>query len=307
MDLWWQETFPKGRQVLPIRDALNREVLIAYGEAGSGQPIFLLHGIGSWSFNWRHNVKTLSQHFRVICIDAKGYGFSQTASPPEIPGHQVVELSRIIESLSDQPVILAAESLGALTALAGAQTYPTLIDRLILINVPIFPQKLPSWGMQALAYLPLFLVQGIDQTQVLQPFEPLIRLLVRWVRREVVFDPSLITEAEIEGLIYPYLNNPGTLSQFVVDLQLAAREIEKLSCQQPNLLSTIQQNLAQVTCPTLILWSDCDQWFPVKDGEALRDRLPNAQFQIIPNCGHVATSDNPEVVNAAILEHVLNL
>lgn len=302
MKLWWQENFPAGQQVLPIRDALGREVLIAYGEAGSGQPIVLLHGIGSWSYNWRHNVSALSQHFRVICMDAKGYGFSQTASPPETTGHQIVELSRVIEALSDQPVILAAESLGALTALAGAQTYPSLIDRLILINVPIFPQKLPSWGMQALSYLPLFLVQGVDQSQVLQPFAPLIRLLTRWVRQEVVFDPAQITDAEIEALIYPYLYNPGTLSQFVVDLQLAAQEIDKLQRRQPNLISRIQQNLAHVTCPALILWSDCDRWFPIQDGKKLHEQLPNAQFQMIPNCGHVATSGNPEAVNAAILK-----
>lgn len=302
MDLWWQKTFPKGRQVVSIRDALDRKVQIAYGEVGSGQPLFLLHGIGSWSFNWRCNIQALSQQFRVICVDAKGYGFSQTASPPEIPGHQIIELSRIIAALSDQPVLLAAESLGALTALAAAQTYPGLIEQLVLINVPIFSQKLPSWGMQALTYLPLFLVQGIDQTKVLQPFEPLIHWLTRWVRQEVVFDPTSITDAEIDAVIYPYLHHAGTLTQFVVDLQLAAAEIVKLERQQPNLLSTIQQNLSQVTCPTLILWSDCDRWFPSKDGEALRDRLPNAQLQIVPNCGHLATSGNPEVVNAAILE-----
>jgi pimeloyl-ACP methyl ester carboxylesterase len=192
--------------------------------------------------------------------------------------------------------------LGALTALGGAQTYPNWIERLILINVPIFPQKLPSWGMRALADLPLFWVQGIDQAGILQPFAPLIRLLTRWVRREVVFDPSQITDAEIEALIFPYLHNPGTLTQFVVDLQHAAREIATLNRQQSSLLRSIQQNLAHVACPTLVLWSDCDQWFPVHDGETLCRRLPNAQLQIIPNCGHVATSGNPEIVNAAILE-----
>jgi pimeloyl-ACP methyl ester carboxylesterase len=108
VDLWWQEHFPAGQQLVPIRDALDREVLIAYGEVGNGQPLFLLHGIGSWSFNWRHNIRALSQHFRVICVDAKGYGFSQTASPPETPGHQIIELLRVIEALSDHPVILAA-------------------------------------------------------------------------------------------------------------------------------------------------------------------------------------------------------
>lgn len=299
---WWQQTFPSGRQTITIKDADQQEVAIAYGEAGFGQPLFLLHGLGSWSYNWRHNVRPLSEHFRVICVDAKGYGFSQAGSPSETVGHQVIELVRIIEALAEPPVAVAAESLGALTALAVAQSHPYLIDRLVLINVPIFPQKLPSWGMELIAAVPLPLIQWIDQQQLIRPFQPFVQWLTYLVRQEVVFDPDSITQDEIYWLTYPYLNFPGTLTQFAADLQLAAQEIERCQQGKPNWISTIQQQLPQVTCPTLILWSDCDRWFPVQDGEKLRDRLPNAQFQIIPNCGHVATSGNPEAVNAAILE-----
>ncbi|NJL40778.1 MAG: alpha/beta hydrolase, partial [Leptolyngbyaceae cyanobacterium SM1_4_3] len=43
---WWQ-IFPQGRQTLTLEDAEGEQVAIAYGEAGTGQPLFLLHGIGS--------------------------------------------------------------------------------------------------------------------------------------------------------------------------------------------------------------------------------------------------------------------
>ena len=110
---WWQETFPEGRQTLNIADAGNCEVAIAYGEIGAGQPLFLLHGIGSWSYNWRSCIAQLARSFRVICVDAKGYGFSETPPPPETVGHQQIELVRIIQALSQQPAIVAAESLGS--------------------------------------------------------------------------------------------------------------------------------------------------------------------------------------------------
>ncbi|NJR57992.1 MAG: alpha/beta hydrolase [Cyanobacteria bacterium CRU_2_1] len=302
---WWQTNFPKGRQTLTIADARGREVAIAYGEAGMGQPLFLLHGIGSWSYNWRYNIQALSQHVRVICVDAKGYGFSEASEPPEVPGHQVIELARIIQALCDRPVMVAAESLGALTALALAQAEPTLIDRLILINVPVFPQRLPSWRMQLLAHLPLSWVQFIDQRQLLRPFAPFVRQVTHWLRREVVADPSLITSEEIYWLTYPYLHRPGTLAQFAADLRLAAQEIDRFHCNQPSLIRSIQSALPDVTCPTLILWADHDQWFPLENGQALHDRLPNSQLQIIPNCGHVASSGNAGFVNQAIREFIL--
>jgi len=303
MQDWWQQTFPTGRQSLTIADAAGREVTIAYGEAGAaGTPLLLLHGVGSWSYSWRYNVQPLSQHLRVICVDAKGYGFSEAMPPPETVGHQVEELAQMIRALSDQPVAIAAESLGALTALALTQSYPQLVDRLIVINVPIFPKELPNWGMRALSQIPLPLLQWLDDWRVLQPFAPIVDYLTRLVRHEVVIDPASVTDEEIYWLTYPYLYRRGPLTQFATDLQQSAEQIQRCLEQRPNLISSIQQKLPQTTCPTLVLWADQDQWFPVTDGEHLAQRLPNAQFRIIPNCGHVASSGNPEVLNAAILE-----
>jgi pimeloyl-ACP methyl ester carboxylesterase len=299
---WWQATFPQERQTLHIQDANGRDVSIAYGEAGTGQPLFLLHGIGSWSYSWRNSVAPLSQQFRVICPDAKGHGFSQACSGSETPGHQIVELARIVEALSDRPAILVGESMGALTALGVAQRYPELVDRLILINIPIFPQQLPSLGMRLLSYLPLDAVRLVDQLQLSRPIAPLVQYVTRIAREEVVVNPAEITDEDIYWLTYPYIYRAGPLLQFAIDLQLAAEEIQRLQQKQPNLISQIQNDLPKVTCPTLILWSDQDRWFPREDGEALKERLPHAQFQILPNSGHNASGSNPVAVNAAILE-----
>ena len=73
MQDWWQKTFPQGRQTLTIIDANGYPLQIAYDKKGVGTPLFLVHGLGSWSYNWRRCVESLSQYFRVICFDAKGY------------------------------------------------------------------------------------------------------------------------------------------------------------------------------------------------------------------------------------------
>ncbi len=99
---WWQITFPKGRQNLIITDANGYTVQIAYAEKGTGKPLFLLHSLGSWSYNSRHIIEPLSQFFRVVCFDAKGYEFSEKPlSRREENGHQVIELERIIPALCD--------------------------------------------------------------------------------------------------------------------------------------------------------------------------------------------------------------
>ena len=306
MQDWWKVIFPQGRQTLTITDARGHSVAIAYGEKGTGKPLILVHGIGSWCYTWRHCIEPLSQHFRVICFDALGYGFSEKAGYPEQPGHQVVELERIIRALCDEPAVVVAESLGALAGLAVALAHPKLCARLVVMNVPIFPERLPNRGMRSLSYLPLELIKIVDHLRLPYLFAPLVRAIVRVERREVLVDQSAVTPEEVYWITYPYIHLSGAVAKFTEELQLAAREIERFQQNQPNLISKIQDQLAAVSCPTLILWSDQDRWFPATDGKKLCDLIPGSRLQILTNCGHNASAGCPEAINSAILEFLRN-
>lgn len=302
MQNWWKATFPKGRQTVKIIDANGNPVSIAYGEKGIGKPLFLIHGIGSWSYNWRRSIEPLSKYFRVICFDAKGYGFSEKPLARERHDHQLIEIERIISALCDEPAIVVAESLGALVSLGVALAYPKLISRLVVVNVPIFPESLPHWGMLFLSQLPLELVQVIDQMRLTYFLAPLVREFMRLERQTVLFDPSILTEEDVYWITYPFIEFPGTMTKVAEDLQIAAWEIERLQEKKPNLIGKIQNHLGAINCPTLILWGQQDSWYPSSQGEKLRSLIPNSQLKILPNCGHDASSGSSEAVNAAVIQ-----
>lgn len=300
---WWQETFPKGRQSLIISDVDGYPVQIAYGEKGTGKPLFLLHGMGSWSYNWRYSVAPLSKYFRVICVDAKGFGFSEKPClRREQSGHQVIELERIIQQLCDEPAVIVSESLGALVALGLAQRNPQLVGRLVVINAPIFADKLPHWAMSILSQIPIELLQTIDSLRLAYLFAPLVREIMAIERRKVLFDPSILTQEDVYWITYPFVEIPGTLVKVAEDLQIAAKEIENWQANKPNMLTQIQKKLSEIECHTLILWGDKDSWFPASHGEKLHQHLPNSQFQILENCCHDASTGAAKVVNQAILK-----
>ncbi|AKG23631.1 alpha/beta fold hydrolase [Calothrix sp. 336/3] len=299
---WWQKTFPKGRQSLIITDAQGYPVEIAYGEIGQGQPLFLLHGMGSWSYNWRYSIAPLSKYFRVICFDAKGYGFSEKpVYRREETGHQVIELERIIQYLCHEPVIIVAESLGGLIALALAQKNPHLIARLIVVNVPIFAERLPHWGMEILARTPLEIIQTIDVLRLSYLLSPFVREIMAMERRQVLFDPSILTEDDVYWITYPFTEFPGTLTKVAEELQIAAKEIENFQGKKSNWLSHIQNHLASIHAPTLVLWGEQDSWFPAIHGEKLHQALPNSRLQILPNCCHDASTGSAQIINQAII------
>ncbi|MBD2494107.1 alpha/beta fold hydrolase [Nostoc sp. FACHB-280] len=300
---WWQETFPQGRQNIIITDAQGYPVQIAYGEKGTGKPLILMHGMGSWSYNWRYSIEPLSKYFRVICFDAKGFGFSEKPClRREYDGHQVIELERIIQELCDEPAVVVAESLGGLVALALAQEKPELIARLIVVNVPIFADRLPHWAMSILAHTPIEVLQAIDSLRLAYFAAPLVREIMAIERRRVLFDPSILSQEDVYWITYPFTEIPGTLVKVAEDLQLAAREIENLQSNKPNMLTRIQSKLSHIECPTLILWGDKDSWFPASHGEKLHQSIANSQFQILTDCYHDASTGSAKVINTEILK-----
>lgn len=307
MQDWWQATFPQGRQTLTIIDANGYPVQIAYGEKGVGTPLFLVHGLGSWSYNWRHCVEPLSKYFRVICFDAKGYGFSAKPMYPERSDHQIIELERIISALCDEPPVIVAESLGALVSLGFVQAYPALVRRLVVVNVPIFLERLPHWGMWMLSQIPLEVARKIDDLRLTYLFAPLFEEVMAVERRSVLYDPSILTQEDLYWISYPFTQLPGTIAKVAEEVQIAAREIEHLQANKPSLIRKIQSALGMIKCPTLILWGEQDSWYPYSDGEKLRDRIPNSQLEIIPNCGHDASSGAAKAVTAAVLKFLQDI
>ncbi|BAZ53844.1 alpha/beta hydrolase fold protein [Nostoc sp. NIES-4103] len=300
---WWEATFPKGRQSLIIPDAQGYPVEIAYGEKGIGKPLILLHGMGCWSYSWRHSIAFLSRYFRVICFDAKCTGFSEKPlSRREYQGHQIIETKRVIQALCDEPVVIIGESLGGLVALALAQNNPNLVKELIVINVPIFSERLPHWSMSLFAQIPLHIMQTIDSWRLAYLFAPLIRAITTLEWRTLLFDPSILTEEDIYWITYPLIEIPGTLAKSAEELQIAVREFEYFQANQPNMLTKIQNNLGAINCSTLILWGEQDSWFPVSHGKKLHQHIPNSQFQILPNCCHDASTGSFKVLNTAIIK-----
>jgi len=68
-----------------------------------GERLVNHEDFGAWRWCYLAScIEPLSQHFSGMCFDAKGCNFSEKLeSSPEQPGHQVIELERIIRALCD--------------------------------------------------------------------------------------------------------------------------------------------------------------------------------------------------------------
>jgi pimeloyl-ACP methyl ester carboxylesterase len=64
--------------------------------------------------------------------------------------------------------------------------------------------------------------------------------------------------------------------------------------------ASFRQHLKSITCPTLVLQGDRDEYATSLQTRVLSECLPEAEVAIIPNCGHTPHRERPDLV----LDHV---
>jgi pimeloyl-ACP methyl ester carboxylesterase len=56
----------------PVRTVCGRHGVFSFREYGAGRVLVLLHGIGSGSGSWVHQLAGLGERYRVLAWDAPG-------------------------------------------------------------------------------------------------------------------------------------------------------------------------------------------------------------------------------------------
>ena len=107
---------------------------VAFREAGEGQPVFMIHGVGMQSAAWGPQFDTLSQHCRIIAVDLPGHGGSdRLPSGSQLPDF-VGWMHDVVDALNLAPVAIIGHSMGALIAAGFAAEYPDITSRVAMLN-----------------------------------------------------------------------------------------------------------------------------------------------------------------------------
>ena len=116
-------------------------------DAGSGQPVILLHGIGRSARVWQHVVELLVPlGRRVVAFDLLGFGDSPKPRWPryDVDDHAQAVIASITKLRLDEPVVLVGHSMGCLVAVRVARLRPDLVKHLVLYEMPLYeglPEK----------------------------------------------------------------------------------------------------------------------------------------------------------------------
>lgn len=111
--------------------------IVHYEVLGRGKPIILLHGwVGSWRY-WIPTMQAASTSYRAYAIDL--WGFGETAKDIEkYPLEQQTELlNQFMNAMGIGKVALIGHGLGAVVALLYATKHDFVVDRSMIIGLPV--------------------------------------------------------------------------------------------------------------------------------------------------------------------------
>lgn len=248
---------------------------IHYRQAGSGPPLLFLHGLGSNSESWKHQLNGLSDAFTVIAWDTPGYGQSDD---PDEEIHFFEEfaevLKKFVEQLKIEPFYLLGHSMGSTMALAFYNKYPQSIRKLILADA--------TRGGAA---------KDGDQNQV---------KLQNRLRSIETQTPLEIAEARSKNLLGPDASEE--VKEEAKRIYAQIRPVGYRSVSYSLYHADQSHVLEKIRVPTLIICGEMDQITPVSESEVIHQNIPGSKLVIIPRTGHLCYQEEPELFNRHVRE-----
>lgn len=246
--------------------------LVHIEQAGTGEPVILLHGFGASTYAWRKVMPGFAARFHVIAIDLNGFGYTQR--PKDFESYtregQADLVLRVMDALGIDKAHLAGHSYGGGISIWIASRHPERLRSLVLVD----------------SSAPTYANDRRNRLAGLRPVAALaLRALLRpgSVRRSLinsVYDDSLVTP-ELVREYYDRLRVEGVLDAYV-------------GLTAPVRTPPEPVRLEEIQVPALVVWGSDDTLISVNAGRRAAGQFPHGEFVVLERTGHIPMEERPE-------------
>lgn len=241
---------------------------------GRGEPVLLLHGLGSSADAFRRQLADLSDEFDLVAWDAPGYARSaDVAQLLTLDGYAQAAVD-LLDALGLDVTHVTGVSWGGAVALGVALGQPARVASLALIG------STPGRASDPAA-------AGGLRTQAERIERDGVAAYARVRAPEVLSghaSPALVKE-----------------EQEIMLASVRARGFR--SAVESLARADYGPELKRVRARTLVLVGDDDGITGLKQSKVLAEGIPGARLVVIRSAGHHANEEQPEVVNSELRNH----
>ncbi len=257
-----------------------------YQISGEGEPVVQIHGAGFGHFNFAPATPVLSQQFRVVDYDQRGYG--QSDRPLQHYDMEVWadDLAGLMDALEIDAAHVHGTSMGGMIAVVFAGKYP---HRTTSVVINCAAAKLGRTGR-------LIFQNWIDIAR-LDPDGPGSRILAELIAWQALSKAFLETPDGVAAI--------DTIQQILRDSN--STEVFTAACQAMCDMD-LRPWLPRITSPALVLGGDEDIMTPWDQGpggagqDAIHRGIANAEKHVIHGSNHSTIFDNTVEHNRVVLD-----
>lgn len=256
---------------------MNSENVMPFIEKGEGFPVLLGH---SYLFDremWSPQLDALAKHYRVIAPDLWGHG-DAPALPSRVRNLQDLALDnlQLMDSLGIDKFAVVGLSVGGMWGAELAAIAPERVSALMLMDTYLGSET-PEEQQK---YFQMLDAVGAAGAIV----SPLLDYIV-----SQFYSPHASRE-DVASLTQSLSSLSATrLRESIVP-------IGKMIFGRPDRMDILDK----IICPCHVATGESDLPRPVKEGQAMAQRL-GCEFTTIPQAGHISNRENPDVVNDMLL------
>src|SRR6516164_1042091 len=236
---------------------------------GEGPTVVLAHGAGGNHLSWWQQVPLLSQHFRCVTFDHRGFGSSRDLAGGPGADAFVEDLRQLLDYLNIERTALVAQSMGGWSSLGFASRYPDRVTALALCDT----------------------TAGIDNPEVAREMKSLQATMQG--RLTVVLQRAYSTQfpqrEPARCFLYQQISS--------LNVHVPADLLTKLTTMRHRVESLIERRV-----PTTLLVGEEDVLTPAKTMELMARQIPHARFVRVPGAGHSVYFERPDEFNPILLE-----
>ena len=246
---------------------------IYYQETGEGDPLLLLHGLGSSGDDWWFQTPAFAPHFRLILPNLRGHKHSSPLRGPTSIYTLAADIAQLLEALHIERAHVLGLSLGGLVAQLLAIHFPQKVNKLVLVNT--FAHLWPTSLREAYT---------LARRAVVSKFLP-PQTTAKVVARDLFPKPD---QAALRDEVLNRIGvNDVASYRYLVD---AIRRFDS------------RPQLDRITAATLLITGDRDAVVPRGCQQQLVRGIRQIQWHIVPDSGHATPVDQPEEFNRVALE-----
>lgn len=249
-----------------------RDIDVHFETHGDGEPLLLIHGLGSSTDDWEPQIPDLALHFRVITYDVRGHGLTSKPRGPYSVQQFADDALALLQHLKVGPAHVLGISMGGMIAFQLAVDHPAAVKSLTIVNSG--PELVLRTWRQRIAIYSRFAI---------------VRLMGMRKMGEVLANkllPSPVHAAARDTFVERWArNDPGAYLR-------ALRALIGWS---------VTPRLDSISAPTLVLTADQD-YTPVPFKETYTAKIPGARLVVVPDSRHLLPVERPAEFNRAALD-----